>query len=303
MRLHATALIYFDKVRQAGSMREAARQLNVASTAVNRMILKLEGEIGTPLFDRLPQGVRLTAAGEALARHVIVTLQDFDRFRSDLDSLRGLRSGEVSIAAPEGLCSRILPDVLTRLAACAPGIRVWVERIGSAMVPEALASGKCDIGLAFDLPSDTRLSGLHQTRSAVGAVVAREHPLASRGEVSLLDCLDYPLLLPAQDITIPTLLDPVFAALEFEPRGVLHANSIELLREMARRGEGVAFQTRYGLDQGLAQGDLVHLPLVPRVESRLDVMIRAGRSMPLASNLLLDLLIQALPTDPDMPDL
>ena len=63
LRIHAPAILYFDKVRRCGSFREAARSLNVASSAVNRQILKLEEELGTPLFERLPSGLRLTAAG------------------------------------------------------------------------------------------------------------------------------------------------------------------------------------------------------------------------------------------------
>ena len=63
MRIHSIAIRYFDAVRKAGSIREAARQLNVASSAVNRQILKLEAEIGTPLFARLPGGLKLSSAG------------------------------------------------------------------------------------------------------------------------------------------------------------------------------------------------------------------------------------------------
>ncbi|MDJ0929774.1 LysR family transcriptional regulator [Breoghania sp.] len=74
MRIHSSALQYFDAVRRAGFIREAARRLNVAPSAVNRQILRLEAEIGTALFDRNPSGVTLTSAGEILAHHVIVVL-------------------------------------------------------------------------------------------------------------------------------------------------------------------------------------------------------------------------------------
>jgi len=53
LRIHASAMLYFDAVRRAGTIREAARRLNVASSAVNRQILKLETEIGAQLFERL----------------------------------------------------------------------------------------------------------------------------------------------------------------------------------------------------------------------------------------------------------
>ena len=62
--MHAAVLRYFDQVARLGSIRRAAEALHVASSAVNRQIIKLEAEIGTPLFERLRSGVRLTAAGE-----------------------------------------------------------------------------------------------------------------------------------------------------------------------------------------------------------------------------------------------
>ena len=51
------AYIYLDAVARAGSIRKAAEKLHVASTALNRMILELEEQAGTPLFERLPRGV------------------------------------------------------------------------------------------------------------------------------------------------------------------------------------------------------------------------------------------------------
>jgi DNA-binding transcriptional LysR family regulator len=62
-------LRYLDQVARVGSIRRAAEKLNVASSAVNRQILKLEAEIGVPIFERRGNGVRLTPAGEQLMRH------------------------------------------------------------------------------------------------------------------------------------------------------------------------------------------------------------------------------------------
>jgi molybdenum-dependent DNA-binding transcriptional regulator ModE len=58
--------LILDTVARAGSIRKAADRLRIASTALNRSILNVEKELGTPLFERLPRGVRLTAAGEVL---------------------------------------------------------------------------------------------------------------------------------------------------------------------------------------------------------------------------------------------
>ena len=105
MHIHARAIKYFDMIRRSGSIREAARRLHVASSAVNRQLLQLEEEIGSPLFERMTQGLRLTPAGEVFSRHVITVLQDEVRLRSDMLFLaqtendpRNLRLGEIDLA-------------------------------------------------------------------------------------------------------------------------------------------------------------------------------------------------------------
>ena len=95
--MHANVLKYFVEVARCGSIRKAAQNLYVASSAVNRQILKLESEMGTELFDRLPNGIRLNAAGERVLQHIRGTLNDFHLMRSELDELKGDRKGAYSI--------------------------------------------------------------------------------------------------------------------------------------------------------------------------------------------------------------
>ena len=63
--LHSRKLLYLDEIARCGSIRKAADRLNVSSSAINRQILALEEEFGVPLFERLPRGLRLTAASGA----------------------------------------------------------------------------------------------------------------------------------------------------------------------------------------------------------------------------------------------
>lgn len=93
------AITYFDAVRRHGSVREAARQLGTAASAVNRQILKFEAELGVALFERLSAGMTLTPAGEIVARHAMAVLQDEHRTLSELDALQGLRRGKVEVVA------------------------------------------------------------------------------------------------------------------------------------------------------------------------------------------------------------
>ena len=63
---HARAMSYVDEVARLGSIRAAGARLHIAPSAVNRQILMLEEQLGEPLFERLPRGMRPTPAGEIL---------------------------------------------------------------------------------------------------------------------------------------------------------------------------------------------------------------------------------------------
>ena len=56
----------FLAVAQEGSLSKAARALNLSQPTVGRKVKALEDSLGTRLFDRLPDGLGLTAAGQEL---------------------------------------------------------------------------------------------------------------------------------------------------------------------------------------------------------------------------------------------
>ena len=296
LRIHSPAIIYFDAVRRAGSIREAARRLFVASSAVNRQILKLEDEIGSPLFDRLPGGLKLTAAGEVFARHVIVVLQDAERARSELDALKGLRTGHVEIATVEGVTTDLLPTVIGTLRKQYPKITLGVTTLGSQSIPEALLSGAADIGLAFALGRKPELAQVALGRFRLGALVVPDHPLAGRRDVSFATCAEYDLILAKSDLSVFHLLEPAMRRAGIDLKGVVQSGSVELSKELAHRGLGISFQTRIGLEEELRNGTLVHVPLNDTLNnngpvfSDLGVYTRAGRSLPVA----VDAFIRAL---------
>ena len=70
--------VYLDAVASAGSIRKAASRLHVASTSLNRKILEIEEELGMPLFERLPRGVRLTSTGEVILTAIRRNISDVE---------------------------------------------------------------------------------------------------------------------------------------------------------------------------------------------------------------------------------
>ncbi|ARP98481.1 LysR family transcriptional regulator [Pseudorhodoplanes sinuspersici] len=295
-RLHSNAILYFDAVRRSGSIREAARRLNVASSAVNRQILQLEQEIGLPLFERIAIGVRLTAAGEAFARHTLVVLQDAERLSAELDQLIGVHSGHVTVAAAEGICTSMMPGVIATLLSKAPRITVSLRRTESLRTEQALIAGDVDLGVGFDLPVSAGLRQLFTAKFAVGAIMHPNHDLSRQSKVSLSALLGYPLILPEEAISIMQMLAPAFQRLNARLVASVSSNSIDAIRALVERNVGIGIQTRFGLDRSLAEHSIVHVPLDAGgpVISTVSILCRAQRSLPAPVDMLFQLLADDL---------
>lgn len=278
--LHSRALRYFDMIRRCGSIREAARRLHVSSSAVNRQLLQLEDELGAPLFERLPGGLRLSAAGEALSRHVITVLQDAQRLSADLDALEGVRRGAVEVACVEALTADFMPRVIETMATRYPGVRIGVRIAGSAAAAATVVAGDADVAIGFVLRRSAELRQVAVGRFPLGALVTPSHPLAAAAAVSFADCARYPLVMPGPALSLHWELAPLVAACRRPLQTVVETESLELMKELAARGIGIAFVNAFGIERDLQAGRLRHIPLRGAPPSDLGAYVRAGRALP-----------------------
>ncbi|MCW3476077.1 LysR family transcriptional regulator [Limobrevibacterium gyesilva] len=286
--LHAAALRYLKQIALRGSVRKAAQALNVAPSAVNRQLLKVEQDLGVKLFDRLPDGMRPTPAGEVMLRHIGDTLSDYDRLLGEIDGLRGIRSGHVRIVALDSLLVDFLPRVLDDFSRRYPAITFSVLAMAPAAVFNEIISAQADIGLTFVAPASPAVRLVTSVRMPLGAVMSPQHRLARRKRLDFSDFEDTPVLMQHGTLPVVPFIDDDFAAFRatMQPRFV--SNSIELLRHIIRAELGVAFFTRLGFLREIAAGDLVWIPLAsPRLEQlRLGLFTPSLRTLAPATSMV-----------------
>ena len=89
-------LRYFVGIIEYGSLGKAAEKLYVAQPSLSQQIAKLEGDLGLTLLVRSPQGVKPTAAGQALYRHARLVIRQMEQLRQEVCEGTGAESGTVS---------------------------------------------------------------------------------------------------------------------------------------------------------------------------------------------------------------
>jgi DNA-binding transcriptional LysR family regulator len=280
MHLHSRSLLHFDVIRRCGSIREAARQLHLSSSALNRQLLELEAEMGTPLFERLPAGLKLTPVGEVLSRHVITVLQDAQRMGNELDALKGIRRGSIDVVTVEALTPSFMPAVIKAMSLRYPAVRMNVRIAGSQDAAKAVVQAHADVAICF---LRQRTEGLRQIavgRFQLGAIMPFDHALAQQGRVSFAECAEYPLILPTPEIAIHDEIKPLLMACKGPRNVVLETGSFELMKRMVMAGLGIAFVNRFGIERELQQMTLRHTPLKAPVVFHLGIYVRAERVLP-----------------------
>lgn len=141
-------------IAETGSITAAARILGYSQPAVSQHLQRTETRLGLALVTRVGRSVRLTEAGQVLARHALTISSALDAASGDLADLAGLRAGSVRLAAFPTASSTIVPRLLAAMAERHPGIQLtYIE----AQPPEAVAllrEGNIDLAVTFSYPGD-----------------------------------------------------------------------------------------------------------------------------------------------------
>lgn len=282
---HLGHLRYFHAVSRTRSIRKAAEQLNVAQSAVSRQIKNLEEELGVQLFDRHARGVRLTDAGEILADYTHQVFLGLEHTRSEIDGLRALRRGTISVGTVEAGIASFLPRVIDAFQQDYPAVKLNLLVRGTQGVVDTVLADEADIGVAFHTPDHLNLEVLASRPQPLNAIVRPEHPLAGRKHLKLAEVAGERLALPGPTFGIRQLVDEIQRKSRLRLEPVLETNSILSLVAFARSGAGVTFLPFFAVKEDVEAGRLIAVPLSdpPARRPTIDVIAHAGRRLPFAA--------------------
>ncbi|MFK8082200.1 MAG: LysR family transcriptional regulator [Granulosicoccus sp.] len=293
---HIQQLVYIDTVARTGSIRRAALSLAITSTALNRRILALEEDLGTPIFERTGKGVRLSVAGEVFIHHVRQQMSDMERVKSQIADLHGERRGQVSIACGQALMQDFLPQLVSRYRAEHPYVDFSVGVCGRHEASDRLLDFSADIAVIFDPDITADVSVLAQVPQAVYAVMSSQHPLAKKPMLTLSDCSQYPLAVPSRRSGLRALIERAAMKLSVKLWTAVESDSLDFLLKGLDDHRMIGFQISVACARSSMPDGVVAVKICTRDLSSgsLVVLQQKGRTLPVAAARFLAQLIEQL---------
>jgi DNA-binding transcriptional LysR family regulator len=234
-------LEYLVTIVEEGSFGRAAQRLYVSQPTLSQQIRALEAEIGGPLVERLPRGVRATPAGEALLPAARAALAATERARRAARMVLGLEAGELEIATVGTVALGLLPAVLRRWR---PRHRERVVRVHEhrdvLVLARAVAEGSADMGIGPRPPEwNGPIESLGWEEFVV--ILPLGDPLR-RGEkpVKLAALAEREWVLFEREHALAELTERLCAAEGFTPRAAVRTPQIAGVAALAAAGLGPA---------------------------------------------------------------
>jgi DNA-binding transcriptional LysR family regulator len=233
-------LEYFVAIAEAGSLTQAAERLLVSQPSLSQQIRSLEAELGGPLLERLPRGVRLTTAGDELLGEARATLAHAQRARRVVRRALELDAGELEVAVTSSAALGILPAVLHDWQGRHPEIEVsLLEFPHRRALEEAARDGAGDIAVGArpeEWTGQIRRLGWEE----MVLVLPDGDPLLKLDAVELTELRDRRWVHFSRAHGLASVVDVCCAGAGFSPRVAVRTSQVAAAPSFAAAGIGPA---------------------------------------------------------------
>lgn len=281
----------FLEVARHLSFSRAAEKRFRTQPAISSQIRALEGEVGAKLLDRSGGKVSLTAAGKAFLKYAEQALDDRRAALAAVAEMERVPRGELVVAANEGTCLHVLPEVFAEFKRRYPKVAVSIMRSERAKILEAVIENTVDFGVIAVPINDPRLTVVVIHRDELVVIVPPQHALARHKSVQIAELAKFPLLVPKLGRTRDAV-DRLFDERQLKMNVSMELDSSELLKRFVAADVGIGFITNSNVEADVKVKALVALPLAEEVVRRdLALVYRKDKALSRAALAFIDVAV------------
>ena len=281
----------FVAVLEHRSFRKASAVLHLTQPAVTKSIAGLEQMLGVTLFDRFGHGVEPTVHALSFAPRAIAIFEELRRAAQDLERVSAGIDGSLRVGVTEMPAIPFLPVAINRMIDVAPKIFVSIVEDGHPGLMDRLRKRDIEVAILrlslVEPGEDTHITRLFDEKLCV--VASKNHPLASRKQLSWPELLAQRWVLPPADCYFYEHVHGVLASAGLEmPHQVVETISVQLQFNMVLHGGLLGFGMRSQIDFAPGKDFVVRLPFEIDTPPRpvAAVTLKAHAPSPLAQQLI-----------------
>ena len=272
------------QVAESGSIRAAARAINLSQSALTKALRELEEDVGAELLTRTYKGIAFTAAGEALLVRARLAQATLQRAREEIRLLRGGAGAHIAIALTPLVAATILPPILDEFRRAQPDASLSLEEGLLTQVLPGLMEGRLDFAVALANPGDLPFEVVFEPLVQAHAVPTGRlgHPLA--GAKSWAELGEASWVLNLSDGSLGNHLLRWLASQGIPaPSNIVRCSSLTLMLELMRRTDYIGFGPTALFSDSLFAAGLQQFAVSP-VPEPMSLGILSLRGVPLGSS-------------------
>jgi DNA-binding transcriptional LysR family regulator len=288
MELHQ--LRGFLTVARLGSFTRAAEELYLTQPALSLQIKALEESLGESVFERKGRTLLLTPAGRLLLERAEQILGLIEQTNEEINALKGLEQGHLSIGTNDSNCLYILPDLVQQFRQQFPNVELSLTNSHSSQVAAWVSNGMVEFGLVTLPILDPQLETWPLFDREDVLICHPDHPLCEQSTVTPKELVQYPLLLLDKGSVSRITLDQTLAQADLTPKTVMQVGSIEVIKRYVEIGLGVSIVPRLNAEHEIRAGRLHAIRLDWLPTSMVGIVQRRKGYLSPAARMFLDML-------------
>lgn len=219
-----------------------AAKMNITQSALSRQIQSLETELGIKLFERNKRNVKLTPAGQFLKEKWAVELNELDFIHQFAKQIQLGESGTVRIAHPDSISASLMPDILGRIAASFPKLKIELVQVRYEDQQDFLRNYKIDMAITRDINSDHDIRSQKIHTDSLAIVVPEHHSFHHLADINKESLGKEKFILPIKDegSSYSDIIQQMFKSFEVAPDAYLHSEFGSAIIALVRKGLGIA---------------------------------------------------------------
>ncbi len=268
--------------------RKASEKMNVTQPTLSQGIKKLEGELGSLLFERSPRGVKLTPAGKKFIPRAISILEEVGESIRELQEASGEAAGAVRVGSIPTICPYLMPQVITELRKTAPRLTIELREETTSLLVEHLKAGELDMGVLALPITEKGISSLSIRSEPFYLAVSKRHRLAGARRISPKEVARERVLILQEGHCFRNQSLEYCKLSPKDPHVIFQGGSLTSVLKLAASGEGVTFVPKMALDPKGNPG-LAYIPFTPpEPEREIGVIWRVTSSLNLSQKAVLE---------------